>query len=481
MPITKQFDLFYFFPILSFFTASFVALNSNALFDNDIYFLIASGREILSDGLTTIEPLTLHENFNYLTQQWLSSVIDAVLFDSFGKQGIVIFYIALWALTFVLFFFNSLRISNNRKLSLLATALLIIGLTPFIKCNPRIFDVLALLLACYTCYKFVVSTKSYYLIILPLVEILLVNFHCSMWPVPIFAPVCFLFTYPFNRKRNLTLLIAILFTTLSALINPYGIDGLAYIVLSLFSPSFRDFNISELQSFSLDSFGVLFFYLLFLVGLYLYKRSSIRIKPTPLELLALLLLLGTFISIRIGILFFPVFCLSIVDTFKTKDFSIKNEHVLRVCKGFCIGLCIVAIYLSITSIETLQKLSITQNEIQREEAITKLEDAGLQDGAKIYNDFGDGGYLEFRGYKPYIDERAELFCIEINKTKDIASEWIAVKETKKPLSEILCAYPFDAVVINKQLEESYNTVNQISNSGFKIIYENDYYLCALKA
>ena len=54
---------------------------------NDIWFLLNHGRYILNNGFPTIEPFTIHQNFSFVMQQWLSAVIFYLSYSVLGKYG----------------------------------------------------------------------------------------------------------------------------------------------------------------------------------------------------------------------------------------------------------------------------------------------------------------------------------------------------------------------------------------------------------
>ena len=45
------------------------------LFDNDLWFILGSGRFVLENGFPYTEPFTMHENINFVLEQWLTDVI----------------------------------------------------------------------------------------------------------------------------------------------------------------------------------------------------------------------------------------------------------------------------------------------------------------------------------------------------------------------------------------------------------------------
>lgn len=57
--------------------------------NNDLWFLLNSGRYVLQHGIPTIEPFTLHQNFSFVMQQWLTAGIFWVVYSKLGAVGIL--------------------------------------------------------------------------------------------------------------------------------------------------------------------------------------------------------------------------------------------------------------------------------------------------------------------------------------------------------------------------------------------------------
>ena len=56
----------------------------NAKLDNDIWFLLNHGRYVFEHGIVYIEPFSIHNNLNFVMQQWLSSSIFWIIYKYFG-------------------------------------------------------------------------------------------------------------------------------------------------------------------------------------------------------------------------------------------------------------------------------------------------------------------------------------------------------------------------------------------------------------
>ena len=56
----------------------------NKTLDDDGYFLLKHGEYIINNGFPTTEPFTMHQNLNFVMQQWLYATIIYYIYNSFG-------------------------------------------------------------------------------------------------------------------------------------------------------------------------------------------------------------------------------------------------------------------------------------------------------------------------------------------------------------------------------------------------------------
>jgi amino acid transporter len=97
----------------------------------------------------------------------------------------------------------------------------------------------------------------------------------------------------------------------------------------------------------------------------------------------------------------------------------------------------------------------------------------------LYSGFNEGGYIEFRGFKTYIDPRAEVFLKSNNKKEDIMNEYIQMLNGEVYYKNVLNKYNFthlivsDSDILYKYLD--YDNEYQLiySTSHYKIYEHND--------
>ena len=66
-----------------------VLLTINSVIDNDFWFLLKGGDYVMANGIPHTEPFTMHQGWNFVMQQWLSSVIFALIYNTFGVMGVL--------------------------------------------------------------------------------------------------------------------------------------------------------------------------------------------------------------------------------------------------------------------------------------------------------------------------------------------------------------------------------------------------------
>lgn len=78
---------------------------------------------------------------------------------------------------------------------------------------------------------------------------------------------------------------------------------------------------------------------------------------------------------------------------------------------------------------------------------------------KIYTDYGSGGYVQYRGYKTYLDPRGDT---------TITKEWVDFNKGKITPQELFDKYHFDYLLVRNEEDPFY----QASDLGCQKIYED---------
>ena len=151
--------------------------------NNDIWFLLNSGRYVLNTGIPHIEPFTMHANLSFVMQQWLTATIFWFAYSNFGPAGLFFVVAVVYACIIFTLFKLCMRISENFFISFAVTMMTSVLISLFMITRPYIFSSLILALELYLLESFIQKRNPVYLAFLPILSILMINLHASMWPM----------------------------------------------------------------------------------------------------------------------------------------------------------------------------------------------------------------------------------------------------------------------------------------------------------
>jgi len=452
-------------------------------YDNDLWFILATGRSIINNGISHFDTLSMHSDYVVVAQQWLTSVIYYLTMNTFGA-GIFSTFISLISIlgVSVLYRYSKYLTNNTSITSLLMIFYIYFFARGFTTTRPQIITYLILTLELFLTDKFINSKNKKYLYLLPILSILEINLHSSMW----FLQFCFLGVYFLDTLKDKDLrrplFLTLIIMLLCGFINPYGLDAITYVFKSYGVKVLND-NIMEMEAVTVEYFrGKLILLGIFLVLFVssLYKKINIRY---------LLLLAGTSYLALSHVKSVPYFGIAFVITMSSllvnvnlKEVylnyvnKIKFEKFKKVLtlptkfnfKYIKLGLFVTTIML------VIQSYSIVVCEAQLthpyDTMIDYLDSTENNKDITIYTDYGDGGYLEWRGYKPYIDPRGDVFLKSTNKQFDLMDEYVNAGKGIGT-EEFINKYNFDYLVLKaNEKDEIYNYIHNNRKSDYKIVY-----------
>lgn len=457
--------------------------------DNDFYFLYPTGEYIVNNGFPTKDFLSMHSNMDIIVQQWLSDVIFYGVYKLFGLIGIMLtVYITYILFTFIMFKLCKL-ITNNFFISSCVTFVGSMVMSAlFYRSRPQIFTYLIILTELYVLEKFVKDGKVKHLFVIPVLSLLLINMHSSMWAMLfVFMMPYFAAALPINLKKFkqvpccsfVKLLIAAVVAFAAGFLNPYGIKAMAYILTSF---GYDEINcyIGEMAAVSAGSvIGSLFLAILFVsIVIMLSKKGCYTTRFVLFYLGTLILALGTVKSIAYFIIAaFPAMAYYMKDF--TFDLKITKESAskTKLKRTALIGILIVLIACAFVSI-----YNSNTNEENDEVAITSTRYSELNDiidiikksddDITLYCGFDNGPYLEYYGLHPYLDCRAELFLKDNNNEYDYMKEYVQLLGGEIYYKEIFDKYDFNYLVVSEQKELSlYN--NMLHDDDYELVYDGE--------
>lgn len=438
----------------------------------DIWFLLSHGRYVLNNGFPHTDILSMHTGLNFVMQQWLSSVIFYIIYNYLGKIAFYIFIFLMNLVITYLIYKLCLIISNKKFSSCFITVITMILLQRwYIVPRPQIFTyiILIMVLIMLELYS---SKRKKYLNYMPLLSILLINFHGSMWPM------LFVFCMPYvaelilKKDKDVFRLIGIMIISIVvSLINPYGLESLTYSIKSYGLDSIRTV-VGEMRSFNLlgeefavywSGFVLLLFFICNFIILKYSKKKNIRVAH-------LLLFYGTFFMSLSSIRNISLFIIATLP-FLVKYFEFKDIKSFNLSREWCINYGIILIlFLGVFATAIINKNYEFVHAV--DDAVVYLNENASKD-IKLYTEYSYGSVFEYHGYKPYLDARAEVFVEKMNNKEDILEEYIEFCLNEGARDEFIKKYDFDYFVIYPDYEEIVNYLLNYKDIDYELVLASD--------
>lgn len=463
---------------LYFFVPLFVCSLSKIDRENDIWFLLKHGEYILKHGFPHIEPFSMHQNFSFVMQQWLSSVIFYISHKILGQYGILLVIIITNILMLYFLYKLCMLISENKfRLSIVITCITDIFLLLFMIARPWIFTMLNLIIVLYIMELFYKKNNRKALYFLPLISLIQINIQSSMWFM------LFIFMLPYivdlflkERRRLSSFPLIIILMFICGFINPYGLDNILYVVKS-YGNYYINNTVTEMLAISLNDKRILFYSYLFYFILAIELLIYIFCKKGRFELRHLFLFLGvSFLGLKnlrsmwIFIIGTMPFLSSYLKpyfkklSFKEENFELEPDER----KKYYLVIVILCIYTCGVSVIANSKFT---NKLEKGiDAIYKTSNVNAK--TTVYTSYNNGSYAEYRNLKPYIDSRAEIFIKKNNHKEDIMKEYYLVYNGYISYDKFINKYKFDYMIIMKN-EAIYTSA--LKDKNYKSIYYSKKY------
>ena len=438
--------------LLVFLPCFFLTLHLN----NDIWFLLNSGRYVLQHGIPTIEPFTLHQNFSFVMQQWLCATIFWVIYSKLGAVGIFALIFLLYCAIVAVICALSWHISGgNLFATFLASLFSSAMLAMVMATRPMSFTLLILISELYLTERFISSKKLKFLLPLPFLSALLVNLHAAMWPLQFVLLLPYMidaFRFKFwviqgqgYPKRYFFPTIALMFA--AGFLNPYGWGAMTYLFRSY---GYQEINfVTEMQPPNIgDATGMAIFGALFLVlAFYLLKKErTTKLRYALLTFGTAVLTLSSMRSVAFFAIcgFFPLaYLLRNVTLPESKIPSGKGVLWMRI---------VLITLVVLVSGNTIARRVIAFDEAKEvphaSGGVNYLLEHEPQASMKLYVGYNDGGYAEYMGLRPYLDPRAEVFVKKNNKTADVMKEYYLMQNGLTYYKTLLDQYQFTHILVS---------------------------------
>ncbi len=149
---------------------------------NDTYYTIKIGEEIIQNGIDMQDHFSWHENLPYTYPHWLYDVIIYLIYSFSGFAGIYISTVVFASILGILVYYINNKLSKNNFISLVITLLVLYLLKDFITARAQLVTFILFTLTIFFIEMFTNTKKKKYLIPLVIIPILIANIHVAVWP-----------------------------------------------------------------------------------------------------------------------------------------------------------------------------------------------------------------------------------------------------------------------------------------------------------
>lgn len=444
--------------------------------DNDIWFLLNHGKYIFEKGFPTIEPFSIHSDFQFIIQQWLFSALVYLLHTIFGKWGIMLLVYVTAILVTVLLYKISMLLSDGKFLLsiLLTTAVSLLFCAYYMVSRPQVVSYVIILFEIYALEKYVHTNRFKWLMLLPVLSLLLINFHSSMWWLlfAFMAPYIVgsikivkwnINTDPIKGKPLCITCVAMLVV---GFLNPYGYRAITYL-FSSFGDETISSSIMEMAVPDVKSLAGFIFYLslVMVVFIYLFNRTG------KTHIRFVLLTGGTCLLALMSIKGMAYY---LIGTLLPLAFWMKNIAGKLIFKSTKGELGLVTMFMALIVIVSgtiiVDDYDSSKDFPETKAAIEYLAEQSDAKMAKVYTSFYDGGYAEYCGLKVYIDARAEVYIKANNKRVDVFKEYISLQTGNLHYGEFLEKYHFSHIIVSRS---DVLDVYLSRDDNYAVYYENE--------
>lgn len=445
-------------------------------YDNDVWWLIATGREIVQNGFPRTNPWAIHDGMKIVIQQWIPSVLLYGAY-SFGGFPAIEAMLVIEILVFIWILWKLCRYCSGGKEEIALAAVLVafISMSRYFSARPQIFSMMFYLLIIYVLEKYRKTHDKQKLLFLPLITLLHVNFHASMvvldffimgvyW-IPDFSKTLSKhhkvpFSFGEADYKRTPLFIAAVVSGLTMLLNPYGIKGALYLFESYGAASYGN-SISEMNPLVMYSAYGIADLILIITGSIIIGVNGRKID-LPHTCLFITSAFLTIQHIR-NCWLVALFSLALIMR-GIHDFSVPEFHI-RVLQRKAVRFLFVFVLADVMFIYAyaniwptfVEYINISKSDTFDfpQKAADWLENYAAENGIekseiRLFNTFNNGGLLEYRGFKVLMDPRPELWEPPITGLSEhYYQEYVDFQADRSKIPDMLTKYDYDFYIVRE--------------------------------
>lgn len=443
--------------------------------DTDNYFQLAHAKALLESGFIKTDPLSMHEGLSFLIPQWLTALMIYGLYLAGGTYlaGLVFHLVSI---AIFVSCYKLARMHADKGSSLLVLSVFIpLYFRRIYSTRPHVISLLLLVIELILLEQYFRDRDVRHLLPLPLLSVLCINFHNSLWPMLFIVMLPFLaelfvasgFSVIKTVRKHMGMFLISMLMIASGFLNPYGLDGILYIFRSMKSiqpaiPRVMELNVSAINN--RGGIAILVLFLLILLSISAGSSKKVTIRHTLLA--GGMMMMAMFNNRNFNqasICLIPIVC-NLLNGIDMKEEDVpKDLFTSSKMIPFIIAVAIAAA--SITA--PVKDMSLDP----WEKAVSYLDDHYTKD-IRIFNTMNQGSMLEFYGYKPYIDTRLEVYGKANNEKFDYLQEYFDLQDGKIRLEDFVKKYDFDVLLLSNIEDTAIET--GIPHIPYHVVFQYPY-------
>lgn len=435
--------------------------------NEDIWYIMKYGEIILQKGFIHTDLLSIHSGLHIVIQQGFSNIIFYLIYKYLGDYGFFLLcevYLILYL--FIIYKICMLLSKNKVLLSVLISTITCCLLeSSFITPRPQLFTYLHLLLIIYVMELFYKNHKTKAIYLLPLISLLQINLHASLWSYLFLFMLPYVISLIINKdKKVINILIMMVIMFLVGFINPYTYENV-FFPFTTYSPIINEY-ISELYPISIVSSDIsvmlnsLLFSLIFFIEILIY----VYYKKGKLEIRHLFLIGGTailaFANLR-NVAIFIIGSLPVLSSYLQKANLKVNEKYVDTKKVW------IAFSIFILVLASFNNYRLNSKVKNGGDFLKENYDQNIV----VYTGLDYGSYIEYLGFHSYFDTRAEVFLKKANKKEEIFLEAMNIEHYCINYRDFIKKYKFTHMVVHKNACLYY----YLKKDNVKIIFDDEEY------
>lgn len=453
---------------------------------NDLFFDIRSGRDLLKYGLDFKDHFSFIPNLKYLYHHYLYNIIILFIFNNFSYHGIFVFFTFIACLIGITILHVNNKNLKNPFIAFIITIITILLCSYSFVDRVQTITYLLFYIEIYLLEKLYDSGEKKYCVFLILISLLIANLHMPIWIFTIILTLPFLveiFFYVFQKKYQIikklelksnfpanfkSFIITIIMMILMGFMTPFKLHTFTFMTKVLNTNSYG--FISEMQpTILISDIKLLVLFFISIITLIFFKKN---IKVRDLLLIGGLLMFSLIVKRNIiySLLILPTYLAKII--FKNVNIKLKMNLVKKInWNVIYLMMCVFVIFLFAYAVQSInfKTFDYRINEHYPVKIVDYIKEEYDYENLKVYTDFNYGSYVAFNNIPIFVDSRAEVYIAEFNGGQNIIKDYINSKKYKT-FNDIFEKYDFDIAIVYKEI----NLYNYLLNStNYKLVKEAD--------